>query len=451
MTERIYPPPKRRLVTILLTAAAFVGSWSAPGCTRSQSGQDNKTIGDAKQRLAAPEYLRAVFDRYHNAQSYRDAGVVRLSYQTDGKQQSESAPLSVFLSGSSLYLEAYDLRLLTDRKKLNAWITDPTTNNFDSQVLVQKMATQRPTLGDLLRDPILTEHLSAGLAGPPPQLDWLFADEPMKNLFQSGNRIEYLQDVERDGRKHVVISVSTQDEKYRFMIESLTSVIRQVDFPLPAANAPGFDAKLSLILDGATFVAPKESPTIDSLPRDARQVRRFVPLPPFPPSKALGRQPKPLKATDRAGKTLVTQNGSDRDATVVLQASKQLAPNLVAEFAVWYRAIPQKTKARLRVIVSSNDPNVSALLERYSIPVVTHDFRESISDSSGWNLLILDRKGQIAWLQSLRSSSELSALGPIIGDVLEGIDVPSRLRQQSRTDVAAYRKALAAAQIPPAN
>jgi hypothetical protein len=401
----------------------------------------------------ASEYLQSVFIRYRNAQTYRDEGIVRLTVQNGPRLESEQAPLRVWLESARLYVEAYDLRVWADEQATTAWIVDPTTDNFDSQVLRQPPGSGRPSLQRLLSDAVLSEKLSAGLAGPPPQLDWLLSEEPMKRLFAEDHRITFAGERELNGRLCVTVLVAADGEQYRFWIDKGSSLIRRVDLPpIPAANDASQQATLTLELKAATFDAAKELPAITDLPAEPQLVGRFVPLPPPRPSDALGQTSHPFRLRDRSGKIEVSNQGSDRDVTVILFASDEETSLWQATaFHQWTATLLPAMQNKVRCVVITDAATASKLPKNFSIPVVIDANEQakqaiaSTSHDSEFELVIIDRYGRIAWLQQATNSADgYSPLAPVIRDISSGVDVAGRYLQQWRAAEATYRNLLGA-------
>lgn len=281
-----------RIGTTIVTLLAVL----AVGCGRPEGEPKSQNAVDAQSasyRMASPEqYLAAVFARYRNAASYHDRGIVRLSYREGDRQQSKVAPLGVWFDHNQLYVEAYDVRLGSDPHAMMAWVSDESTENFDSQVLLLPAIQGRPTVQRLLADPILVQRIAAGLAGPPPQLEWLFSPEPMKQLFHADQTFEFGQSKLVDRRLCRSVRVNAAGDQYQFWIDQQAGIVRRVDLPaITASPEPGEPLQtmaLSLELDGASFNEPSSKPDAEPLPAKAKYVPRFIPLPPAEPPSILG-------------------------------------------------------------------------------------------------------------------------------------------------------------------
>jgi hypothetical protein len=118
----------------------------------------------------------------------------------------------------------------------------------------------------------------------------------------------------------------------------------------------------------------------------------------------------------------------------------------------WLETVPESIRRRLRIAaLVDKHAHVSAI----RLPIVL-DSEQSATRSlqmTPGSLVILDSGGTVAWTQSSLSmprgsagsasgSAGLVRLGAIVGDLLDGVDVPARMRQQWVEQVATYRRVL---------
>jgi hypothetical protein len=264
----------------------------------------DQTIKPASFRTGtAKEFLHAVFVRYQTATSYHDRGRVRLTTSEDGKRVERTAPMSMWLERTDVDLVAYDVRITIEESILQAWVVDPASDNLDSQVLHVPLPLRRgrPSLAAALSDPILASRLGSGLAGPPPQLEWLFAPEPMPGLFRGDHEFQFLADQRIDERLCRCIRVIVLDDQtpseYRFYVDAENDLVRQVDLPsvsIPDAQGHPRQAAISIELSSASFAPPSRRRLRNGFPKSPIQVKRFVPVPLPPPSES-SRVPSELR------------------------------------------------------------------------------------------------------------------------------------------------------------
>tara|TARA_R110002049_G_scaffold2750_4_gene21938 strand:+ start:95438 stop:96820 length:1383 start_codon:yes stop_codon:yes gene_type:complete len=405
----------------------------------------------------ASQLLKTIFTRYRNAVSYHDEGRVRLSYLVDDQSHSETAPLSVTLDADAIDVRAYDVRLHKDDGQLSAWIDDPSTNHFDSQALRVAVPAGRPILDSILADPVLADHLQSGLAGPPPQLEWLLADEPMKKLFDDEHQFAFASESSVAGHACHVVRVDAQGDRYQFWIDQKEGVIRRVELPnstLSSQLTLATELKLTLELDGATFRSVSSSDSqnsgVTSPPGNAKWVGRFVPLPPIEPAPILGSRPDGFQLKNAVGE--VTLSASGRPQPIRVLGRFAGGDDSVAAAALlqnWNSRLPPNVRARTQVIIVVDRAAADQIPTPLTLPIAIdndHHAERQFAITPG-GLTILDPDGQIAWVQPQVTPAALVAAGTIIGDIIEGVDVPRRLRQQWGRDIQAYQEALEKASV----
>lgn len=258
-------------------------------------------------RQSAQDYLKATFARYRNARSYHDRGRVRLSVVDGGKSMVRTAPMSIWMDQTDVDLVAYDVRITIERSVLLAWVVDPASDNMDSQVMQVSLPLSRgrPSLEPVLADPILAGRLAAGLAGPPPQLEWLFANDPMSGLFVADHQFRFLADDRIDKRLCRCVQVSVlennQTAEFRFYIDAAQGIIRRIDLPtttIPGSDGKPMNADIRIELPDASFQPPKRRSLRNGFPQSPTYVGRFVPVPLPPPSNAADVPPQLRDAWD---------------------------------------------------------------------------------------------------------------------------------------------------------
>ena len=437
----------------LLAAALVIG-----GCQRN----DDRTRADAPPQRpvsanvraasfsqhSARQYLTAVFQRYRGAASYHDSAEVRLTYRLGSQVETTAAPLSVWYAYDQLIVHAYDTSLRSGGEGLIAWIDDPDSNSFDSQVLVGPSAAGRPSLEAVFADPILADRVSSGLAGPPPQLDWLFAADPMAGLFQAASTFAFGAVDTIDRRECRAVTVTVGQEEYRFWIDRHDSLIRRVEFPevLLPGETPGSPTRTEMTIElrGAAFASSSHPPRLPSLPRQPKYVSRFVPLPTARPASVIGTTPKGWVITDDAGKVTIRDGRSDREICVLVRLADDPASDAaVSIMNRWYAQLPETIQQRVRVGVIA----ATGLRPEADFPVFVQ-LQSSVAQRlqlPAGAAMVWDARGRVAWIQPDLSSdaSATAMLGAVVADLLGGVDVPQRVLQQWDQQVKAYRAALA--------
>ncbi len=414
---------KPSLLCILL--AAFL-SVVAAGCGRSPESADSTvetsttaSVQTASYRQGSPkELLAAVFARYRAAASYRDDGRAQISYRNGDVTETRAAPMRVWFDRNELYLSTYDVRLTSDPESLTAWIADPSSDNFDSQVIKAAPIRGRPTTPALLSDPILAGRVTAGLAGPPPQLEWLFSPDPMRQLFQGDHQFEFGSTRIIEARQCRCVTVDAEGQRFQFWIDDRASIIRRVDLPpIFAPLSPGMSPQpisLSIDLVGASFDAPDRAPKIEHLPQSPKLLTRFVPLPPPRPSRTLGTRVPGF-----------SKSSNDDKLTMLLRVSGADDAESESIGQQWSEAVPEQLREQVRIrVLTDRDAEVA----------------ESLSLAPG-GVALIDGDGVIVWIDDEASAATLSVMTNVMADVLSGVDVPERLRSQWSEQVAMYDRA----------
>jgi hypothetical protein len=233
--------------------------------------------------------LRQVFQRYGRSQTYSDSGeLIATTIGGSGQVVSKAvAPMSLWLSQDRMYVRAYQARVWSDGRKLTGWIGSEETDNFDSQVLSLDVPAGRPQERTIVIDPVLASALGGGAGGPPPQLEWLFAESPMSGLFDGESQFEKGNEETIDQTMCQAIKVTNAGETFVFWIDIDRSLIRRIELPRmrvtdPVGKSPQ-DVRLILDLHDATFSDQTALPVFDPMPERPRFVKRLIPLPPNRP------------------------------------------------------------------------------------------------------------------------------------------------------------------------
>ena len=309
-------------------------------------------------------------------------------------------------------------------------------------------------MDSLLTDEILIEHLGAGLAGPPPQLEWLFASQPMRHLFDSDHHFSYGPQREVDGFPCSSVEVDAAGEPFRFWVDRALGLIRRVDLPPVAPGtsdeSPG-EIKLSLDLVGASFDTPQSGPSFAPLPARPKYVRRFVPLPPIEPAGVLGTRAARFRLKSFDGSFTLTETGTDRPVTVMLLESAGAKSNAsVGVLQRWVAMMAPALQSRVRVLVVVDESRADSQPENLALPIVM-DAGGTVAAAYRMrpgSLVVLRPGGEVGWVEPELKAESLVNLGAIVGDMLEGIDVPQRIREQWKAAVAEYQTTLQQHRIP---
>ncbi|MFG0254895.1 MAG: hypothetical protein ACF787_07330 [Rhodopirellula sp. JB053] len=471
----------------LLWGIAFVAVW-INGCGTSERPSEPVAVSrQAAHDVDAQTRLREVFGAYQASTFYEDDGeVVIRSPRTPASgsfaNEQETAPLRVRLDPRQLAVDAYTARIRVsasenagrsrERLELIAWFNEPETSHFDAQVLMQRWESSpedRLRLENVLRDEVLRSRVSAGLAGPPPQLEWLLADRPMKKLFTDDSRFEWLDTGEIDGVELQRIAVTSDRERFVFWIHPVTNLIRRVELPVPPSISEQRDGwELFLELRAATFLAPvqgfgNEEASVQFENRPGfreKWVGRFVPVPPPPPSPLLGKEFRVDELLNAKG---VGEPGVLLESRfLIVSLSPEDPSDRPAWMAQWGRMLPALNTAssgRMRLIALSSERDVAQTLRQYPSSLVSVVDPAEVSGVlrklrlSGGAFAVLStprNAGTPARLLLVENESDPSSIQnaiAVIRDSQSGIDLPAKIRKDYETLVREYESTLNAERV----
>ncbi|SMP51938.1 hypothetical protein SAMN06265222_103379 [Neorhodopirellula lusitana] len=413
--------------------------------------------------------LRDVFQRYQVCSYYSDDAQVTLQNLDDrsragstsagangqlGNADALSAPLRVQLNARSLKVDAYAARVRVnvsssrsgvDQVELHAWFDEPETSNFDSQVMHAAWtapSNSRLRLERLFVDEVLRSRLLAGSAGAPPQLEWLFADDPMSKLFASNTDSKASFGWLEDGRigREVLqrIEVTSDQDRFVFWIEAATSLIRRVELPPPMElRQLGGEWRLTVELKDATF-QPKsnsevpfaEQPSFRPISVDA-----FVPIPPPPPSPLIGRQ---------VGDSIVG-SGSGKCQLVALVPGAREQQAAVLRF--WSQVLPTFGDSCSFDLIADDPGFIRQLRGFPSPPVTVYERKDAeslirklrLSDNA---FVLINGEGEVALFEPATDSASLNRALAVVRDVASGTDVVAKIQKDYDTLLGTYRKEL---------
>jgi hypothetical protein len=254
------------------------------GCS---GNNQNAAIPSATDHGDPAEFLQRMVDKYQQAASYGDHGVLTLNVVRSGKPaQPQSWPFAVqFVRPGRLRIDSYNLHLASDATAaeplLIAQVDDVESNNIDHQVVVRP-APPEAKFSALSADPILFAHLVSRTGRPPAPLELLLDQRPLATLLGKDAKLVWLADAAVEGRNCYRIEYTAEEGKYVFWIDAEELLLRRLEYPaslLPdlAGDKAVNEAHLVAELADATF-SPKAEELAFTLPipPDAKRMRAFV-------------------------------------------------------------------------------------------------------------------------------------------------------------------------------
>jgi hypothetical protein len=284
------------MVCLLLQLGCGPSTTPPTGSTVAPNG---KPPVPSQPASPADALLEQVAQRYQSAHGYSDQAQVTLSYNLNGRQEKSVTPLEVvFARPNKLRLKAYQITAAADGKIFRARVSDPSTNNIDSQ-FVERELQDNLSLADLQSDTIIHSILANSMVGYPLQLDLLISDQALLP-FREAKKKELLTEAQLGKHLCQRLKIHLNGNYVVFWIDKEELLLRRVEFPtdglLPTADA--FDVKLTADFNDAEFI-PKgkfvgESKFKLIARKDAKLVRYFVELPAPLPAKVLGAKVAPF-------------------------------------------------------------------------------------------------------------------------------------------------------------
>ena len=305
----------------------------AIGCDRTGESllkTSNSEVENSDRWVATSASPRSTIEMsvrtYRRLHTYQDAAFVRLQYTLDGKRLEDRAPLSVAWNDQGhLGLRVYSVEAGPSAGRWRLRLQDAQATVPD-QVLSRSIPA-RVDFPWLLSDPLVAERLSAGLAGFPPQLDLLLAEQPFKGLVDDSAALSFGQPEMIDGRPCLVIRVQRGPADFTLWIDEKSLLVRRLKLPrshlTPQMLADGRLTDVELTIEFADARGDAEinwSNYEISAEAGEMRVNRFVPDPLRVDVSGYGEQIPGFHLESPTGETVYSSSApsSRRKATVLL-------------------------------------------------------------------------------------------------------------------------------------
>lgn len=257
--------------------------------------------------LTGDEILARCVQRYSNATSYADEGVLYLNYSLMGRPIQEPHPFSTVWDDQHRWAaRIFNSQVQCDGKRLSCYVFDIESANLDNQQLLIPAAGQVP-VDDLLRDSI-ARHFVGGYADLP--LDETQKAQPPKLIpppirlltgrsgcgwVQQPQRTERLGDVEIDGRRCYVVRSLYGESTADIWIDQQSYLLTQISMPLKIMDRKVLtsgdieDVEMLVRFHQASVNAPVDPSALQvKLHNEATPVRKFISIPDALPSEMIG-------------------------------------------------------------------------------------------------------------------------------------------------------------------
>ncbi|RMF37631.1 MAG: hypothetical protein D6753_17205, partial [Planctomycetota bacterium] len=293
--SEIAPTLAGRLLVLLVFLLPGCGG-EAPGEASSDVVRSQNPAADST--TSAADTLRRCIDVYQKLNSYCDDGQVVLRYRLDGRPEEDIAPMRVAIDRTQrrLGLEVYSVQAGPAGGRWYLRCRDG-DERIAGQILSRRFPRQLRASW-LLEDAIVTEKLSAGLAGFPVQLNLLLDERPLDGLLDDATEVRFESPAQLRGRSCLRIAVHRHGDVYRLWIDQASRLLRRIEFP-PAHLSPAMlddrrvtDIELFVDLVGARANGPIDWSEFEVQPQDTEmRLVRFVPKPLSKPDPLLAETP----------------------------------------------------------------------------------------------------------------------------------------------------------------
>ena len=273
-----------------------------PGADASASSTATDARG-VPANVDPAKLLAEMVATYRQAKSYQDAGELHIDVDTGGGRMEKSPiiPFSVaFERPNKIRIHSLNASIVADGRKLYGSVT-----SLSRQVLVTP-DPQTLTLESLEADKLLVQAMRGEIDIKMPQLDLLLTDDPILAIAGDGAPT-LLPDEELAGEPCHRVAIEGQAGTSVFWISPKTLLLLKLEFPSDA-----FAKEHSLA--GAAITVDLKGAEVDGdivadafafdVPDDAKLLKRFLPLPPDPPSPLLGKKPGEFQFVDASGEVV---------------------------------------------------------------------------------------------------------------------------------------------------
>jgi thiol-disulfide isomerase/thioredoxin len=267
-----------------------------PGQTTTAAKDDGGDIDPAK-------LLAEMAATYKQAQSYQDAGELRITVETEGgdKQASPVYPFSVaFERPNKIRIHSLQASVVADGKLLRA-----SAESLEGQVLVVP-CPEKLTSASLESDTMLVETMRGEIDLAMPQLPLLLDDDAIQRIAGDGAPT-LLAAQEFGGESCHRVSIKGRNGTSVFWISPKSRLLVKFEFPADAFKQQHSLAAAAITAEfpGATVDAPIAADAFRfDVPEGAKLLKRFLPPPPEAPSSLLAQKPGAFEFVDYRGGTV---------------------------------------------------------------------------------------------------------------------------------------------------
>lgn len=416
--------------------------------------------------LTANAILASVVQRYEQAASYQDNGVLHLSYMLDGQRLDEPKRWATsYLEDGSLSLETFNTKLHGDGKVLACEIFDIETGNLDNQNLIVPYASdnagaKRPPLDQVARDRI-ARHFVFGFSEVPlepsyeslgpwllPPAASLLTGQILNPWIQTPEQTARLADQVVAGKDCFVVRSFAKTLTADVWIDQKSLAIVQISLPLKLladeviTSNEVSEVVLMAKFHDAVFDAKVSTEKFKFTPRDeAVFVRKLVSLPESLPCEKIGLpapafslmtpdgEPRGLRSFEKQTTVLVWLSGLNSIRTALKLKPMLAASDEDITFGIVYSDSDTAQPGSGRPSPSSS---VVELGRQLQVPIFydrQHTASSKLQIKSVPAALVLDENSKVQYVQTLVGKDWLEKLTAAIQRVIKDEDVAAEMRE----------------------
>lgn len=445
----------------------------AGGCEKSSVPAEKSAAGspDAANSPAdaadAPaktplELLQGMSAAYAQAVTYFDRGTLRLSRTLAGETTIDDVPFAVKLKRPNQFrIDAYQVTIACDGKRLVAKIFDEATDEMDHQALVRpapEMITAEALYVDPQQsDPILSDILVGGIVGPPPTLEMLLAKEMPDFTETVDQYVIGVDDVIKGRRCHRLI-LQTPNGPLTMYVDAENYLLRRIEYPqepmLSALKERDPAAKISLVADfvDASVNDPiHENEFLFNIAAGDKQVAYFVRPSQSSASPLLGETPATFTFERVSGGEIASSEFQGKP-TLLAWINDHPSSRLMTDQLTRFAADPA-TGIEVKLVSvdprETTGPQVQQRLEQWgaNFPVY-RDFQavgqKQFRIPGAPTIVLLDGKGRVQFFEAGASPDLAERLWDLARRLATGENVAETTLAAVRAEQKLYQAALTA-------
>jgi hypothetical protein len=463
------------------------------GCERNQSNDKSITDGTGQAHhntnsasasfsdgLDGLTLLRNLTTKYGLAKSYRDRGILRLSYTLQDKAIVEPHPFATcWERGSRLSVRLFQAHLQADGKLMSCYIYDINTANLDEQQLFLPIDRELP-LHQLFEDSIVRHYLGGYADLPldetdknqvprliPPPVSLVSGQLPF-GWIQHPEIAKRLPDQLLDGENCYVVRSQFDQMTADIWINQATNVITQISMPLKVMDRQVLTAgeiknvELLMQFKEAQLDIPLSTSEATwcstALKPKATPVRKFVSVPDPFPSERIG-QLVPKFELLRPNGDRVNYLHFDGKTTALIWAATDEWTSIVEKLERW-KDRRAADSAELGLVYSDEDlkhPETSSIAPKDGLAALAKRaglnlfFDRQLQTSSKFQLRILPAvavigpNSRLEFVGSLEKQDWETELATVLEKVKRGVDVAGEMKTAYQEFQETYSKLRVAA------